>query len=108
MDGYQVVPEHVDDAADAASELAEKGAAIDVAGPVEQATAALPGSRAEGELGKLARMMRDQTAELADDTRSYGNNLSNAAEHYRAHEGRAAEALEALVADIGASGRGPG
>lgn len=97
--GYQVVLEDLDEAAGAAAELAEHGAAIDVAGAVERAPAGLVGSRAERKLHALARTMRDNTTELASDTRTYGNNLSNAAEYYRAHEERARETIERLAGD---------
>lgn len=107
MTGYRVVPERLDEAAEAAAELAKQGASIDVAAAAGQAPAALPGSRAEGKLRDLARAMHERTTELADDTRDYGSNLATAAEYYRAHDQRVAADLDGLAVELGAEVDGP-
>lgn len=105
--GYRVVPQELAAAGDAACELAEQGSSIDVAGAVGQAPEALSGARAETKLRELARTMRSKTAELTSDTRTYGNNLSHAAEYYRTHEERASDALDGLSGELGAEADGP-
>lgn len=107
MTGYRVVLERLDEAAESAAELAEHGASINVAGAVHEAPTALAGSRAERKLRELVGSMRDKTAELAADTRDYGTNLSNAADYYRTHDQRAAEALDRLAVELGTEVAGP-